>query len=192
MADQLCAPEDLASLLERDLDAYKAIMLVEIATAIVQATCDQPPQRLVAVEDDEVQLVGSASAWLDLPQRPVTDVASVGLGDDTLTVEDDYQVFGSRLWRSAGWATWAREPTLVTVTYSHGYPAGHQLLQLARGATLSLIRGVYGNPDGAVRVAIDDYSAAYEAMQAQMDGSVFLQARLRSQYGRPVGSVRVG
>lgn len=192
MADMLCEPEDLASLLEQDLDAYKATMLVECATAVVQATCGQPPQRLVAVAADEVELVGLAGAWLDLPQRPVTAVTAVEVDGEALTADTDFKVVGSRLWRSAGWiSTWG-EPTLVAVTYDHGYAGGHQSLQLARAATLSLIKGVYGNPDGAVRVAIDDYSAAYEAMSAQMDASPFLVARLRSQYGRPAGMVRVG
>lgn len=193
MADMLCEPEDLASLLEQDLDAYKATMLVECATAVVQATCDQPPQRLIAVEDDEITLPAPYGWWLDLPQRPVTAVTSVELDGEALTVSTDYKLVGSRLWRSDGWLTVsATEPIEVTVTYDHGYPDGHQLLQLARAATLSLIKGVYGNPEGAVRVAIDDYSAAYEALSAQMDSSPFLAKSLQRQYGRPAGTVRVG
>lgn len=187
----LCEPEDLASLLEQDLDAYKAIMLVECATAVVQSTCGQPPQRLVAVEADEVELVGLPGAWLDLPQRPVTAVASVDLDGDALTAGTGFKVFGSRLWRPTGWITTWGEPTAVTVTYDHGYPDGHQSLQLARSAVLSLLKGVYGNPEGAVRVTIDDYSAAYESLSAQMDASEFLARRLRAQYGRPAGMVRV-
>lgn len=191
MADQLCAPEDLASLLEQDLDAYKAIMLVECATAVVQATCDQPPQRLIAVEDDEIELPGAASGWLALPQRPVTAVTSVEVDGEALTVGTDCRLVGSRLWRNVGWASCAWEPTTVTVVYDHGYADGHQLLQLARSATLSLIKGVYGNPGGATRLAIDDYSEAFEAMSAQMDASEFLVRRLQRQYGRPAGSIRV-
>lgn len=193
MADMLCEPEDLASLLEQDLDAYKATMLVECATAVVQATCDQPPQRLVAVEDDTFSLLAPYGQWLDLPQRPVTAVISVALDGDELTVDTDYKVIGSKLWRADCWlASTATEPILVSGVYDHGYAAGHQLLQLARGAVLSLLKGVYGNPEGAVRVAIDDYSAAYEALSAQMDASPFLMRRLQKQYGRPAGSIRVG
>lgn len=192
MADMLCEPEDLASLLEQDLDAYKAIMLVECATAIVQATCDQPPQRLVAVEDDTFTALAPYGQWLELPQRPVTAVTTVELDGDEVTAGDGYKLVGSRLWRSAGWLDFcATEPIEVSVTYDHGYEAGHQLLQLARAATISLIKGVYGNPDGALRVAIDDYSAAYEALSAQMDASPFLARRLQRQYGRPAGSIRV-
>lgn len=192
MADQLCEPEDLASLLEQDLDAYKATMLVECATAIVQATCGQPPQRLIAVEDDEVTLVGLPGAWLDLPQRPVTAVTTVEVDGEEIAADTDFKVFGSRLWRSTGWASYLWEPTAVMVTYDHGYADGHQLLQLARSAVISLIKGVYGNPGGATRLAIDDYSEAFEALSAQMDASPFLAKRLRSQYGRPAGMVRAG
>jgi hypothetical protein len=191
VADQLCAPEDLASLLEQDLDAYKANMLVECATAIVQATCGQPPQRLVEVEGDAFELVGLPGAWLDLPQRPVTAVTSVELDGEALTIDDDYKVFGSRLWRSCGWVTTWGQPTRVTGVYDHGYPDGHQSLQLARSAVLSLIKGVYGNPAGVVRVAIDDYSEAYEKLAAQMDASPFLAAALRRQYGSGAGLLRV-
>ena len=44
VADQLCEPEDLASLLEMDLDSYKANMLVECATAVVQAVLADPAE----------------------------------------------------------------------------------------------------------------------------------------------------
>lgn len=191
MADMLCDPIDLAALLEMDLKEYKTIMLVECGTAVVQATCDQPPQRLIEVTDDEVELVGGPGPWLDLPQRPVTDVSEVAVDGVDLIVGTDYRVYGSRLWRSSGWMTAWGEPAAVTVTYDHGYAPGHQSLQLARAAVLSLIRGVYGNAGGATRIAIDDYSEAYEAMSTQMEASPFLMRRLQKQYGRPAGMVRV-
>jgi hypothetical protein len=142
--------------------------------------------------DEEITLVGLPGAWLDLPQRPVTAVSEVDIDGEELTASTDYKLLGSRLWRAAGWASCLWEPSVVTVTYSHGYPAGHQALQLARAAVLSLIKGVYGNPGGATRVAIDDYSEAYEALSAQMDASPFLAERLRRQYGQGAGMVRVG
>lgn len=194
MADQLCEPEDLAALLESDLDAYKAIMLVEAGTAVVQATTGRPPQRILEVADDEITLMGTTAAWLHLPQRPVSAVASVNIddADDDLVEGTDFKRFGSRLWRSCGWATCWTEPSTIAVVYTHGHPTGDQGLQLARSAVISLIRGVYDNPGGAQRVAIDDYSAAYAAMSAQMDASPFLQEALRRQYGAGAGLVAVG
>jgi hypothetical protein len=194
MADQLCAPEDLASLLEMDLDAYKATMLVEAGTAVVQATVGRPPQRIVEVTDDEVTLMGTTAAWLHLPQRPVSAVSSVNIddADDDLVEGTDFKRFGSRLWRACGWAICWTEPSTVVVTYTHGYPEGDQGLQLARGAVIALIKGVYDNPTGATQVRIDDYSAAYAALSAQMDASPFLAANLRRQYGAGVGLAAVG
>jgi hypothetical protein len=193
MADQLCAPEDLASLLEMDLDAYKATMLVEAGTAVVQATAGQPPQRIVEVVDDEITLMGSTGSWLWLPQRPVSAVEAVTIDDgDELVEGTDFKRFGSRLWRACGWAACAYEPSTVGLTYTHGYPEGDQGLQLARGAVLALIRGAFDNPTGAIQVRIDDYSAGYAALSAQMDASPFLAAAIRRQYGLGAGLVAVG
>lgn len=220
MADQLATPGDLASLLERsDLDLAKATMLVEIATAIVQEVAGG--QRIVQVVDDVATIIGVADSWLDLPQRPVTAVTSVVLDGTALTVDTDYKVFGNRLWRTVGWQTrvgwygtdygwsdsWSGptyygppqplllgppEPSKVVVTNTHGYPAGHQGLQLARGAVISMISGVYGNPTGATRESIDDYSVAYDRMTVQMETAPHLKAALRRQYGRRAGLVRLG
>lgn len=192
MADQLCAPEDLASLLESDLDAYKTNMLVECATAVVQSVTGRPPQRIVEVTDDEITLMGTTAAWLVLPQRPVTEVASVVLDDEELTEGTDFKRFGARLWRACGWATCWTEPSTVVITNTHGYPTGDQGLQLGRSAVISLIKGVYGNPGGTTQVRIDDYSAMYSALSAQMDASPFLVAALRRQYGSGVGLAAVG
>jgi hypothetical protein len=195
MADQLCSPEDLASLLERDdLDAYKATMLVECGTAVVQACVNQ---RIVEVEDDELVLdldECDSGPWLDLPERPVTAVTTVTIGATAVT---DYtpQLSKSRLWRADGWRStlvyYYDQPGTVTVVYTHGYPSGHQKLQLGRGAVLGLISGVYGNPTGAIREAIDDYSVAYDKLSAQLEASPFLAAALRKQYGRPPRSVKL-
>src|SRR5687768_12843765 len=154
MADQLCAPEDLASLLEMDLDAYKAIMLVEAGTAVVQATAGRPPQRIVEVVDDEfTDLMGTTASWLWLPQRPVTSVEALTIDDgDELVEGTDFKRFGSRLWRRCGWASCAYEPSTIAGTYTHGYPPGDQGLQLGRSAVISLIKDVYDNPTGAQRV----------------------------------------
>jgi hypothetical protein len=192
MADQLATPEDLASLLERDdVDEYKATMLIECATAVVQAAAGQ---RIVEVVDDEVVLdldEHDRSPYLWLPERPVTAVDTVLIGGSAVT---DYstQLRRARLWRADGWrstlVSYHDQPSTVTVTYSHGYPAGHQRLQLARAAVLGLVRGVYGNPEGASRVQIDDYAAAYDAIATRLEASPYLRDALKRQYGRLVGS----
>jgi hypothetical protein len=190
MADKFAEPEDLASLLQQDLDASTANLVLEMATAIIQA---EVGQRIVQVVDDEIELDldgYDAGPYLYLPERPVTAVDSVLIGATAVT---DYSAQLSRgsLWRADGWRStlvgYFDQPSTVTVTNTHGYPVGHQKLQLARSMCLSLAKGFYANPSGAVREAIDDYQVAYEAMASQV--TEFMSKALRKQYGRPPGSV---
>jgi hypothetical protein len=192
MADQLATPADLASLLQQDLDASTANLVIECATAVVQAVTGQ---RIVQVTNDTITLDldgYDGGVYLALPERPVTAVGAV-LIEATAVTDFSTQLRRGRLWRANGWRStlvaYFDQPSTVAVTYTHGYAAGHQRLQLARASVLSLAKGAYTNPSGAVREAIDDYSVAYEAMAAQMDASPFLVAALKKQYGRPPGSV---
>lgn len=194
MADQLATPADLASLLQQDVDTATATLLIEASTAVVQAVTGQ---RIIQVVDDLTVLdldEYDDSLYLALPERPVTAVSVVSIGATAIT---DYttQLRRNRLWRAYGWRStliaYPNQPSQVTVTYTHGYAAGHQRLQLARGATLQLSAAVYGNPGGATREQIDDYAVAYEAASARMEASPALANLLRRQYGRPAGSVRL-
>jgi hypothetical protein len=192
MADQLCAPSDLASLLQQDLDASTAALVIEAATAVVQSLTGQ---RIIEVVGDTATLLGTTDGWLDLPQRPVSAVTSVTLDGSAVsegTATGTYRRHGSRLWRDCGWATCHTEPSTVVVVYAHGYAAGSQELQFARSAVLSLARGAYSSPSGATREAIDDYSVQFEAASAAMEASPYLKAALRRQYGRRAGLVRIG
>lgn len=186
----LCTPGDLTTLLGYTVDTSKATLLIECATAVVQATCGQ---RIVQVVNDTVVLDlddHDGGLELVLPERPVTAVGAVLVGSTPVTDFTASLRRGS-LWRSSGWRSSSTYggPSTVTVTYTHGYPTGDQRLQLARAAVLGLLRGAYGNPTGATRLQIDDYAVQYEAVSAQMDPSGFLAAQLRRQYGRPSGSV---
>jgi len=192
MADQLATPEDLAALLQLDWDSLdpaqqaSLTMLVEIGTAVVQA---EVGQRLVAVTDDSVTLLGTTDSWLDLPERPVTAVSSVAVDG---TAVGDYRLFGARLWRSCGWAPSPLEPSTVTVAYSHGYASDAQELQLARGAVLAVVRDWAANPTAATSLRIDDYAETYSALAARLETTTHLRAALRRQYGRRGGLVRIG
>lgn len=207
MADQFATPGDLASLLQQDVDTSTAVLLIECATSVVQATAGG--QRIIRVVDDPMSIMGLSDSWLNLPQIPVTAVGAVTLDGVTLVLGTDYKVFGDRLWSKTGWQnnlgwpttsqsgvisnTWdGPEPSAVTVVCTHGYAAGAWQLQSARNAALALAKVCYPNPSGATAMSIDDYSAAYEAMSARMEASPFLQAALRKQYGRRAGLVRAG
>jgi hypothetical protein len=189
MADLLATPEDLASALQQNLDASTAALWVEVATAVVQEAAGG--QRILQVVDDSFELLGTTDSWLDLPQRPVTDVTDVAIDGEPVS---DWVRFGSRLWRRCGWSTDPHEPTTVTGLFTHGYPEGHQGLQLARGAVIGLAQQAYVNPSGGAvaREQIDDYAVAYAAVQQALEASPALAAALRRQYGRRAGIVRIG
>jgi hypothetical protein len=211
VADQLCTPEDLAAALQQDLDRATAELLIECGTAQVQQWAGQ---RIVQVVGDVMPLLGTTDSWLDLPQIPVTAVASVVRDGVTLTLDVDYKRFGNRLWSRSGWQSaigwyggewrpsygndwWAGpEPGNVVVTCTHGYAPGDQLLQLARGAVIALASAAYANPSGASSESIDDYTVQYAqtqaAMQAASSGMGNLAAAIRKQYGRRGGLVRIG
>lgn len=199
MADQLATPESLASLLQQDLDASTANLVLDVSTAVVQEAAGQ---RLVQVADDEMTLLGTTESWLWLPQRPVTAVTSVELDGDAVdedaigTVVAGYRRFGDRLWRCEGWQTYLYVPSTVVVINTHGYASGDQDLELARGATLSIAKGMYANPSGVAREQIDDYAVSYAKAAGEaadlMEAAPGLRAALRRKYGRRAGLVRIG
>lgn len=199
MADQLATAADLALIpgVDPDLSEATKTLLIECATAVVQAVCGG--QRIVEVVDDVVTLDldgADGGLYLALPQRPVTAVSSVLIGSTAIT-DFTPQLGRGRLWRASGWRSTLlahpmSQPSDVTVTYTHGYPEGDQRLQLARSAVLSLAAGpASGATAGVSREQIDDYAVQYEAMAARMEASQFLVERLRAQYGRPPRSTRL-
>lgn len=196
MADKLATAEDLASILQDSaVDASTADLLLECATAVVQAAAGG--QRIVQVEDDEVTLYlddYDDVGYLTLPQRPVTAVSTVLIGETAVT--DYYPQFSrNRLYRADGWRStlvlYGDQPSTVTVTYTHGYAPGDQRLQLARSATLMLASRGYVNPTGAIREQSDDYAVQYAEMVARMEAHPNLTRSLRAHYGSASSSVRL-
>lgn len=196
MADQLATPEQLASALQQDLDASTANLWVNAATAVVQNAAGG--QRILQVVDDTATLLGTTDSWLDLPQIPVTAITSVTLDGTALTLGvagsggTTYRRKGNRLWRGDGWQTYVGEPSDVVVVNTHGYAAGAQELEMARGSVLGLAKQAYINVSGASRERIDDYEVAFEAVAAVLEAAPNLKAALRRQYGRRAGLVRIG
>lgn len=191
--DLLATVADLTALIGT-VDEDRALLLLECATAAVQAAVGQ---RILEVVDDLVTLdldELDGSAYVLLPERPVTAVGAVLVGATAVT-DFTAQLSRGRLWRPSGWRsgtlTYTSQPSMVTVTYTHGWPEGHQRLQLARGAVLSLAAAVYTNPTGLKAERIDDYSATYSAMSGQVSVHPTLVAELRRQYGRPSRSVQL-
>jgi hypothetical protein len=192
VADQLATRVDLAAALQRDVDNASADLALEVATAVVQSAAGQ---RIVLVADDAVTVYGGADQVLVLPERPIVSVTSVTFNGTLLTqgtASGTWRMSADGLWRDCGWTTYFCDgPVRTDVVYTHGYAADDQKLQLARGVTLSVARGLFTNPDGTVREQIDDYAVAYAEASVAMDAAPGLAARLRKQFGLKAGMVRV-
>lgn len=200
MADMLVTAAELASHLQQDVDAASAQLAIQNATGVVQAICRQ---RLVEVVGDVATLPATGSRWLDLPQAPVSAVASVTISAVAVTswTLTSNPISGrARLWRYWGWRYAAGGGQLwpltvlpqVVVTYTHGYPAGDPGLELARAAVLALAAGGYRNPDGLRSEAIDDYQVAYADSASRAVLDPVTAAALRRQYGVISGTVNIG
>lgn len=191
MADQLATPEDLASFLQ--LGPYDLLplakqetltMLIELATAKVQRAAGGQRILLVTTVGAVIDLpLGHDDAYVQLPQLPVRSVASVAING---TVVTDFYLRSQSLWRISGWSgsyTYVAAPPQLTVTYTHGHAPDSLYLQSARGYTLELARGGWGNPGGVTSEAIDDYRVTYAEAEARMTIPAGIVESLRTQYG---------
>ncbi len=190
MADQLATPEDLAALVQADVDTASATLAIEVGTAVVQAVVGH---RILRVTDT-VTVYGGTDQLLTLPGRPVVSVASVTYAGSLLTqgtASGTWRLAPGGIWRDLGWTECSWEPSPTEVTYTYGLLSGDQGIQLARGAALSLGRGLFANPTGVVREQIDDYAVAYADASAALAAQPSLIALLRKQYGRKAAMVRI-
>lgn len=189
MADMLATKEELASLLGATVEDGQATLAIALATAVVQGIVGQ---RLLQVTET-VTLMAPYGEWLELPQRPVTAVSSVEINDQAVTGWALYEQ--RRLWRELGWVLavdgaplW--RPATVEVSYTHGWPADHQRLQLAKSVCLTLAGQQYSNPTGVVGFRIDDYSEQYaQSVAGGMQVPDSVQSLLKRAYGTVVGSI---
>jgi hypothetical protein len=185
VADQLATALDLASALQHDVDTASAVLALEACTAVIQVACGG--RRIVRVVDDSEEVWGGTDRVLRLKNAPIVTVTSVTYNGSALTqgtASGTWRRAKYGIWRDLGWTEVCSEPLPTTVVYTHGYLAGTQDIQLARGACWGLARGLFENPSGVViREQIDDYSVAYAEAQAALDAKPSLKALLRKQYG---------
>lgn len=180
MAQTLATPAELASVLQTDLDASTATLLLEMATGIVQAACGQ---LLIEAEvTGELVDITRQTFWLELANKPVTAVTTVELDGFVVT---DWSLRKQKLWRSGGWLLSYSPPSQAEVTYTYGYPTGSQYLQLARSVTLSLAQAGYGNPGQVKGEAIDDYKVTYADALGRMELTDPMRMALINAYGTP-------
>jgi hypothetical protein len=145
---------DLATRLGRTFTATETAqaeaLLLDASAAIREELRQQ-----ITPGTSTITLLGNGSRWLDLPQRPVTAVATVLIEGSAVT---DYELVGDRLYRAAGWlsssSTGTTAPT-VTVTVSHGYATTPPVIV---SVCLRAAARAMSNPVGMVREQIDDYA----------------------------------
>jgi hypothetical protein len=198
MADMFATAEDLASALQREtIDTASAVLALEVTAAVIQVAAGG--RRITRVVNDVEEVWGGSDRLLRLKNAPIVSIASVTYNGSTLTqgtASGTWRRAKYGVWRDLGWTEVCGEPLPASVVYTHGYdPNGtdsdKQKLQLARGFSLSLARGLFTNPDGTIREQIDDYSVAYAEASAALDASPSMKALLRKQYGPKARMVSV-
>lgn len=173
---------DLATRLKRTFssaESDQADLLLAGATAEIRALTGQWISEVV---DDVFTTDAPLSRVLWLPERPVTSVASVTVDGTAVT---DFHRRGSRLIRSAPWATC--EGSEVVVVNTHGYNDEDERFDLARSACMAMAGPQMGNPQNLKSETIDDYTRVF----GDYADSTPLGKALYRQYGkRPrMGSV---
>ena len=172
-------PADLATRMKKTFtpaQVDQAELLLAGATARIRALTDQWISQVV---DDVFTTGAPVSRVLWLPQRPVAAVDSVKVDGVVVT---DWVRRGGRLIRTDPWAT-VGEEVEVEVTYTHGYPAESDGLELARDACLALAAQGMSNPDGLKQESIDDYARTFGGTSSD-DGLGALVKALVLRYGR--------
>jgi hypothetical protein len=95
-----------------------------------------------------------------LPTQRLTAVASVVEDGVTLTVLTNFDwTFSGQLIRVG--PNWSCKPRSITVTYTHGWPAGSEKLRTARAACLIRAGRTYANPTSVRQQSIDDFSETF-------------------------------
>jgi hypothetical protein len=119
------------------LDGARGAQLLESASAIIRNHCRQTLHR---VENDEVELRGTRSQKLMLPERPVVDVTSVKVGGVEVS---DWTRVRDGLFRNGGWGG---PSTLVEVTYSHGFSEDSPAWKTLEAVCLQVAARAAANP----------------------------------------------
>lgn len=167
----LITPDDLALRLGGTLEQDRAQLACDLASAVVQSITGQNIVRAEHVSTLPV-LFGTlpriqwptghqCESWptivgvVDLPQRPVTDVANVAAWGVDLAATAWW-------WDGLSPSLYVEDPEVVTatVTYTAGYlPVPDEV----KAAALALASDEYVNPSGVTQETIGSYSVTYGA-----------------------------
>jgi hypothetical protein len=153
---QLATPQRLASYLQMDLDASTANVALDGASATFEREADTKFSSTTHVHTVE----GVGQQCISLPRQPVIAVQSLTVDGVTLAAGTDFVRIGPNIYRLVGFGGFTVYPAVVVVTYTYGYVAVPNDVELA---VLEIAGGVYQNPTRVVSEQIDDYSVRYQA-----------------------------
>ncbi|MFI7014147.1 hypothetical protein [Streptomyces sp. NPDC050164] len=168
MASPWATPEDLRLHLRLDaIDAAQAAAGLGEAEVIVRAALRQ---HIDAVAGDTVELVGNGRRLINLPEMPVTAVASVHLDGELLTNGTDYRWnrygiltrLGEPTWRGRLAACWPLDAE-VSVVYDHGYA---QVPAAVKQVCIQLAGRAWVNPRSMASESIGDWSGTWDKTRA--------------------------
>ena len=192
----LATVDDVVAIIQRDLSATEqtsAARLIPMASALVRKYCRQT----ITQQTETVTIPGNWTHVLELPQRPVTSVASVVINGATApstqwklldnrlflssgSFQPDYGTMylgGANLWGPAGstagpqatGATWQGPQAQITVTYTHGYAETPADISNVVAGMVAL---AIASPVGINSEMIGGYKVAYSRSEG---GSMTLQ-----------------
>jgi hypothetical protein len=180
-----------------DLDDAYAYLMLTIASGTVRAATGMGFSAVAG--DTAVLMADSADGpWLTLPARPVTGVTAVEMGGVPLAV-GTWTLYGHRLYRPGGWGSYGGvyvanastgwlSPSLVTVTYNHGYAV---IPDDVKAATLAVAAELIANPQGLTAEDIDDYRWRRDATAGSSTPAVTALETVVRRYRPGARSVRL-
>lgn len=187
MTELLATMAELAELrgVRFDPTDVKALRALEDASGIFRSLARQSISK---VEDDVVELAGTWSRRLWLPERPVLDVTALAI-TDSQGYSTTYALSGVRwsrrgLLRIVGCHFGGPDAT-VHLTYSHGY---EEVPDDVRSTVLKMAARQIANPEDVQSEAIGSYSVTYDpAVTGAAAGLSSQELRVIKKY-RPVAA----
>lgn len=169
---------DLASYSgDSSLDGLRGTLLLEQASAVIRSYCRQTFDFVV---DDEVELRGTWSRKLYLPERPVVSVSSVTIDRAATT---SWRRVRDVLYSRSG--SWGGPAVAVTVTYTHGFAPGAAALETVKAVCLQVATRASRNPSALSQESLGDWSASWGSSSGGFSLTAAEQAildRFRHEY----------
>ncbi|HEY9417058.1 MAG TPA: hypothetical protein VIQ30_20055 [Pseudonocardia sp.] len=172
MVASLVTPTELIVWLDIPADTFptdRATLLVNSASAAIRGHCGWNITE-ETVTGDVIDGTGKWDLWL--PTKNLTAVASLVENGVTLVSGTNYDWYRNGQLTRAG--RWTSKAKAITVTYTHGYPAGHVKLELARSVCLTAAARMLNNPAGLRSETVG--AVSWTAAGSGADATVILTA----------------